>query len=63
MRYVPLVNTLLAIGFVAVVGAFLSMIFYTGYIDKLSHTCFILHFTNGFLLLLRSILKTEYAEV
>jgi len=57
MRYVPLVNTLLAIGFVAVVGAFLAMTFYTGYIDRLSRTCFILHCTNGFLLLLRAILK------
>ena len=61
MRIVPFVNSLLIVGFLAVVTATLLMMTSTGYIDKVSHTCFILHATNGFLLLARAAFKTEEA--
>jgi cytochrome bd-type quinol oxidase subunit 1 len=34
----------------------------TGYIDKVSHTCFILMATAGFLLLARAAFKTDEGE-
>jgi hypothetical protein len=59
MRIVPFVNSLLIVGFLAVVAATSFMMVSTGYNDKVSHTCFILHAANGFLLLARAAFKAE----
>jgi hypothetical protein len=59
MRIVPLVNSLLIVGFLAVLTSLLLMVTNTGYNDKVSHTCFILHAANGFLLLARAAFKSE----
>jgi len=59
MRIVPFVNSLLIVGFLAVVASTVLMMLSTGYIDKVSHTCFILHAANGFLLLARAAFKSE----
>ena len=59
MRIVPFVNSLLIVGFLAVVASTALMMLSTGYIDKVSHTCFILHAANGFLLLARAAFKPE----
>jgi hypothetical protein len=58
MRFVPFVNSLLIVGFLAVVTAVFFMMAYTGFNDKLSHNLFILHIANGFLLLVRATLKS-----
>jgi len=57
MRYLPLVNCLLAIGFLAVVAGTVFMMGWNGYNDNASHSLFVLHSVNGFLLLVRAILK------
>lgn len=62
MQFVPFLNSLLVVGFLAVVTATVLMMASTGYVDKVSHTCFILHATNGFLLLARAAFKTEEVE-
>jgi hypothetical protein len=62
MRYVPFVNSLLLVGFVAVVVSTIFMMAYNGYNDKLTHSCFILHATNGFLLMVRHTLRSETAS-
>lgn len=59
MRFVPVLNSLLIVGFLAVITATVLMVARTGYIDKVSHTCFILHAANGFLLLARAAFKSE----
>jgi hypothetical protein len=59
MRIVPFVNSLLIVGFLAVVASTALMMLSTGYNDKVSHTCFILHAANGFLLLARAAFKAE----
>jgi len=59
MRILPFVNSLLIVGFLAVVASTALMMLSTGYIDKVSHTCFILHAANGFLLLARAAFKPE----
>lgn len=62
MRFVPFLNSLLIVGFLAVVSATVLMMASTGYNDKVSHTVFILHAANGFLLLARAAFKTEEQE-
>ncbi len=57
MRYLPLVNSLLAIGFAAVVAGTVFMMGWNGYNDTASHSLFVLHSVNGFLMLVRTILK------
>lgn len=59
MRIVPLVNSLLLVCFLAVVASMTIMITGTGYNDKVSHSCFILHATAGFLLLARAAFKSD----
>ena len=63
MQLIRLLNSLLLVGFLAVVAATALMIFGTGHNDKVSHTCFILHATNGFLLLARAAFKSDEATV
>jgi len=62
MRFVPFLNSLLIVGFLAVVSATVLMMASTGYNDKVSHTVFILHAANGFLLLARAAFKTDEQE-
>ena len=57
MRIVPFVNSLLVVTFLAVIASMAIMMTGTGYNDKVSHTCFILHATSGFLLLARAAFK------
>jgi hypothetical protein len=59
MRVTRLLNSLLLVGFLAVIAATVVMITRTGYNDKVSHTCFILHATNGFLLLARAAFSSD----
>lgn len=63
MRFVRLLNSLLLVGFVAVLLGTVLMITRTGYNDKVSHLCFILHATNGFLLLARAAFKSDETSV
>lgn len=58
MRVLPLVNCLLVVGFLAVVGGAVFMMGWNGYNDKASHSIFVLHSMNGFLLMLRATLKS-----
>jgi len=58
MRVVPLVNSLLVVGFTVVITATLAMMAVMGYNDRISHTVFILHAANGFLLLTRAAFKS-----
>lgn len=57
MRYLPLVNTLLVIGFLAVVAGTTFMLGWNGYNDNASHSLFVLHSVNGFLMLVRTVMK------
>jgi hypothetical protein len=59
MRIVPLVNSLLVVTFLAVITSMAIMMTQTGYIDKVSHSCFILHAASGFLLLARAAFKSD----
>jgi hypothetical protein len=63
MRILPLINSLLVVGFLAVLTGTAWMIAGTGYNDKVSHTLFILHATNGFLLLARAAFKSDEPSV
>lgn len=62
MRIVPLVNSLLIVCLLAVITSMTIMMTQTGYIDKVSHTCFILMATAGFLLLTRAAFKSDEEE-
>ena len=62
MRIVPFVNSLLVVTFLAVIASMAIMMARTGYIDKVSHTCFILHAASGFLLLDRAAFKSDESE-
>lgn len=62
MRIVPFVNSLLIVTFFAVIASMAIMLISTGYIDKVSHSCFILHATSGFLLLARAAFKSDESE-
>jgi hypothetical protein len=62
MRIVPFVNSLLVVTFLAVIASMAIMMAGTGYIDKVSHTCFILHAASGFLLLARAAFKSDESE-
>ena len=62
MRIVPLVNSLFIVCLLAVITSMAIMMTSTGYIDKVSHTCFILMATAGFLLLARAAFKTDEGE-
>jgi hypothetical protein len=59
MRIVPLVNSLLLVCFLAVLVSMTLMLTSTGYNDKVSHSCFILHAAAGFLLLARAAFKSD----
>jgi len=59
MRFVPFLNSLLIVGFLAVVTATMLMMVGTGFNDKVSHTCFILHAANGLFLLARAAFKSD----
>jgi hypothetical protein len=59
MRIVPFVNSLLIVCFLAVIASMTIMLTSTGYNDKVSHSCFILHATAGFLLLTRAAFKSD----
>ncbi|MFL5743837.1 MAG: hypothetical protein ACJ751_04185 [Niastella sp.] len=62
MRIVPFVNSLLIVCFMAVIASMTIMLTSTGYNDKVSHSCFILHATAGFLLLARAAFKSDEGE-
>jgi hypothetical protein len=62
MRIVPFVNSLLFVCLLAVITSMAIMMTQTGYIDKVSHTCFILMATAGFLLLTRAAFKSDEEE-
>ncbi len=62
MRIVPFVNSLLVVTFLAVIASMAIMMTGTGYNDKVSHSCFILHATSGFLLLARAAFKSDESE-
>lgn len=62
IQLIRLLNSLLLVGFLGVVAATVFMMTNTGYNDKMSHTCFILHATNGFLLLARAAFKSSDEE-
>lgn len=51
------INILLAIGLIAVIAGTLFMVAYTGYDDRLSFSCFVLHSVNAVLLLFREVLR------
>lgn len=59
MRIVPLVNCLFTVCLLAVITSLVIMMTRTGYNDKVSHTCFILMATAGFLLLARAAFKSD----
>ncbi|MBO9199886.1 MULTISPECIES: hypothetical protein [Niastella] len=59
MRIVPFVNSLLVVCFLAVIASMTIMLTSTGYNDKVSHSCFILHAAAGFLLLARAAFKQD----
>ena len=63
MQLIRLLNSLLLVGFLAVVAGTVLMVAGTGNNDKVSHTCFILHATNGFLLLARAAFKSDETTV
>jgi hypothetical protein len=50
-------NIALAIGLVAVIAGTIFMVAYSGYDDRLSFTCFVLHSINAILLLFREVLR------
>jgi len=62
MRIVPFVNSLLLVCFLAVIASMVIMMTQTGYNDKVSHTCFIIHASAGFLLLTRAAFKSDEGE-
>ena len=62
MRIVPFVNSLLIVCFLSVIASMAIMLTSTGYNDKVSHSCFILHATAGFLLLARAAFKSDEGE-
>jgi len=62
MQIVPLVNSLFIVCLLAVITSMTIMMTSTGYIDKVSHTCFILMATAGFLLLARAAFKKDEEE-
>ncbi|OQP50589.1 hypothetical protein A4H97_01750 [Niastella yeongjuensis] len=59
MRIIPFVNSLLIVCFLAVIASMTIMLTRTGYNDRVSHSCFILHAAAGFLLLARAAFKQD----
>jgi hypothetical protein len=57
MRSLLFVNCLLIIGFLGVIAGTAFMVGWNGYNDSASHTLFVLHSINGFLLIIRAVLK------
>ena len=57
MRSLLFVNSLLIIGFLGVIAGTVFMVGWNGYNDNASHSIFILHAINGFLLIIRAVLK------
>jgi hypothetical protein len=57
MRSLLFVNCLLIIGFLGVIAGTVFMLGWNGYNDNASHSIFILHSINGFLLIIRAVLK------
>lgn len=57
MRILPLVNLLLTVGLLAVVSTVVFIKGWNEYSDQATESIFILHSVNGFLLLVRAILK------
>jgi hypothetical protein len=59
MRMISLVNLMLIIGFMAVVSTVVFMKAWNEYNDQATESIFILHSVNGFLLLVRAMLKVK----
>jgi len=57
MRSLLVVNCMLIIGFLGVIAGTAYMMGWNGYNDNASHCIFILHSTNGLLLIMRAVLK------
>lgn len=55
----PVVNVMLIVGFLAVVATIIFMMGWSRYNDQASHNIFILHAVNGFLLLVRAVIKAK----
>ena len=62
MRIIPFFNSLFLVCILAVITSMAIMMTRTGYIDRVSHTCFILMSAAGFVLLARAAFKTEEEE-
>lgn len=54
---IPMFNILVIIGLFAVSAGTIFMLAYSGYDDRLSFTCFVLHSINAILLLFREALR------
>jgi hypothetical protein len=50
---------MLIVGFLAVVATIVFMMGWSRYNDQASHNIFILHAVNGFLLLVRAVIKAK----
>lgn len=57
MRFLPVVNVMLIMGFLAVVTTIVFMMGWREYSDQATHSIFVLHSVNGFLLLVRAVLR------
>lgn len=57
MRFLSLLNCMLAIGFLAVVAGTVFVVGCCEYSDDATHSIFVLHAVNGCLLLLRAVWK------
>ena len=55
----PVVNVMLIVGFLGVVATIVFMMGWNRYNDQASHNIFVLHAVNGFLLLVRAVIKTK----
>ena len=62
MRIIPFFNSLFLVCILAVITSMAIMMTRTGYIDRVSHTCFILMSAAGFVLLARAAFKTDEEE-
>lgn len=62
MRIIPFFNSLFLVCILAVITSMAIMMARTGYIDRVSHTCFILMSAAGFVLLARAAFKTDEEE-
>ena len=57
MRSLLFVNCLLIIGFLGVIAGTVFVVGWNANNDNVSHSIFILHSINGFLLIIRAVLK------